>query len=138
MTDYRRNRVPGGVYFFTVNLAERRGGLLVRHIGILRDTVRRVRASKPFHIDARVVLPEHMHCLWTLPEGDTDFSGRWQAIKTEFSRHLPPGEYRSASRIGKGERGIWQRRFWEHAIRDDRDYAAHRNTFTSILSGMGW
>ena len=125
MTDYRRNRVPGGSYFFTVNLADRRSDLLVRRIDILRDAVRKVRAGTPFHIDAWVVLPEHMHCLWTLPDGDVDFSARWQAIKTEFSRKMPPGEDRSASRVGKGERGIWQRRFWEHTIRDDRDYALH-------------
>ena len=125
MTDYRRNRVPGGTYFFTVNRADRRGDLLVRHIDALRDAVRQLRASAPFHIDAWVVLPEHMHCLWTLPEGDTDFSKRWQAIKTAFSRRLPPGEHRSASRVSKGERGIWQRRFWEHTIRDDQDYGAH-------------
>lgn len=72
-----------------------------------------------------MVLPDHLHCLWTLPEGDTDFSGRWRAIKTAFSKQIPQGEFRSASRRGKSERGIWQRRFWEHAIRDERDYAAH-------------
>ena len=86
MTDYRRNRVAGATYFFTVNLADRRDDLLVRHIDILRDAVRTVRMGAPFHIDAWVVLPEHMHCLWTLPEGDTDFSRRWQAIKAEFSK----------------------------------------------------
>lgn len=125
MTQYRRNRVPGGTYFFTVNLLDRRSDLLSRHIQDLRDAVRHVRASAAFHIDAWVVLPEHMHCIWTLPDGDADFSSRWQAIKVGFSKSLPPGEHRSASRIGKGERGIWQRRFWEHTIRDDRDYAAH-------------
>ena len=86
MTDYRRNRVPGGTYFFTVNLADRRGDLLVRHIDALRDAVRQPRASAPFHIAASVVLPEPMHCLWTLPASDTDFSRRWQAIKTAFSK----------------------------------------------------
>ena len=125
MTDYRRNRVPGGTYFFTVNLLDRRSDLLSRHIQDLRDAVRHVRAHAAFHIDAWVVLPEHMHCIWTLPDGDADFSSRWQAIKAGFSKSLPPGEHRSASRIGKGERGVWQRRFWEHTIRDDRDYAAH-------------
>ena len=70
-------------------------------------------------------MPEHMHCIWRLPDGDADFSSRWQAIKAAFSKRLPPGEHRSASRVGKGERGIWQRRFREHTIRDDRDYAAH-------------
>jgi putative transposase len=125
VTDYRRNRVPGGTYFFTVNLMDRRSDVLVRHVDWLRDAVRQVRARAPFHIDAWIVLPEHMHSLWTLPEEDTDFSARWQAIKTAFSLRLPPGEHRSASRVRKGERGIWQRRFWEHTIRDDRDYAIH-------------
>jgi putative transposase len=125
MTDYRRNRVPGGTYFFTVNLLDRRSDLLVREVDTFREAVRRVRAKAPFHIDAWVVLPEHMHCMWTLPEGDTNFSARWQAIKTDFSRHITVGEPRSASRASKGERGIWQRRFWEHTILDDRDYGAH-------------
>jgi putative transposase len=125
MTDYRRNRVPGGTYFFTVNLADRRNDLLTRHIELLRASVKKARAIKPFHIDGRVVLPEHMHCIWTLPNHDTDFSSRWRIIKTEFSKHTPPGETISSSRATKGERGIWQRRFWEHTIRDDTDYAAH-------------
>ena len=125
MTDYRRNRVPGGTYFFTVNLLDRRSDLLSRHIQDLRDAVRHARTCAAFHIDAWVVLPEHMHCVWTLPDGDADFSSRWQAIKAGFSKRLPPGEHWSASRVGKGERGIWQRRFWEHTIRDDRDYAVH-------------
>lgn len=125
MTDYRRIRVPGGTYFFTVNLLDCHSDLLSRHIQNLRDAVRQVRTRAALHIDAWVVLPEHMHCIWTLPDGDADFSSRWKAIKAGFSKRLPPGEHRWASRIGKGERGIWQRRFWEHTIRDDRDYAAH-------------
>jgi len=125
MTDYRRNRVPGGTFFFTVNLHDRRSRLLIQHIDILRDAVRKMRNRAPLHIDAWVVLPDHMHCLWTLPDGDTNFSARWNAIKINFSRKLPPGEYRSASRAAKRERGIWQRRFWEHTIRDERDYATH-------------
>ncbi len=125
MTDYRRNRVPGGTYFFTVNLYDRRSEILTRNIDVLREAVRKVRARVPFHIDAWVVLPDHLHCLWTLPKGDADFSGRWQAIKTAFSKQIPEGDFRSASRRGKGERGIWQRRFWEHTIRDDHDYGAH-------------
>ena len=125
MTDYRRNRVSGGTYFFTVNLADRHSDLLTREIDALRDAVRETRTRCPFHIDAWVVLPDHMHCMWTLPPGDTNFSLRWQAIKTQFSKRITVGESRSASRLEKGERGIWQRRFWEHTIRDDRDYAAH-------------
>jgi putative transposase len=125
MTDYRRNRVPGGTYFFTVNLLDRQSDILVRQVGALRDAVAAARAANRFHIDAWVVLPDHMHCVWTLPDGDTDFSGRWKAIKKAILKSLPAGEHRSPSRVAKGERGIWQRRFWEHAIRDERDYGAH-------------
>ena len=125
MPDYRRNRVPGGTYFFTVNLLERRGGLLVAHIDALRDAVRKVRKLRPFHIDAWVVLPDHMHAVWTLPVGDSDYSARWKAIKIAFAKALPKTERVSAVRSARGERGIWQRRFWEHTIRDDVDFAAH-------------
>ena len=125
MSDYRRNRVPGGTYFFTVNLLERRSCLLVEQIDALRNAVRQVRARRPFHIDAWVVLPDHMHCIWTLPPGDADYSGRWKAIKIAFAKTLPRTERLSVVRARKGERGIWQRRFWEHTIRDDQDYAAH-------------
>jgi REP-associated tyrosine transposase len=125
MPDYRRNRVAGGTYLFTVNLRDRDRPLLVERIELLRESVRRVRVLMPFHIDAWVVLPEHMHALWTLPEGDADFPRRWQAIKMAFSKHVAAGEVLSRSRRNKGERGIWQRRYWEHTIRDDRDYAAH-------------
>ena len=79
----------------------------------------------PFTIDAIVVLPEHLHALWTLPEDDNDYATRWMLIKTAFSRQIPKGEYRTASRKKKGERGIWQRRYWEHLIRDERDYKHH-------------
>lgn len=125
MLDYRRFRIPGGTYFFTVNLLERKQNLLVRHIDELREAVRITRREQPFHIDAWVVLPDHMHAVWTLPPGDDDFSNRWKSIKIRFVQRLPRTERRSKVRIAKGERGIWQRRFWEHAIRDDTDYARH-------------
>ncbi len=125
MPDYRRNRVPGGTYFFTVNLLERNRSFLTDNIELLRSSVRTVRRAKPFHIDAWVVLPDHMHCIWTLPEGDADYASRWKAIKIAFSKALPHTESLSTVRLAKGERGIWQRRYWEHTIRDERDYAAH-------------
>ena len=125
MVDYRRNRVPGGTYFFTVNLLDRRSCLLVEHIDWLREAVRAVKRRRPFEIDAWVVLPDHLHAVWTLPEGDADYSGRWRSIKIAFAKGLPKTERCSAVRLNKGERGIWQRRFWEHTIRDDADYAAH-------------
>jgi putative transposase len=138
MTDYRRNRVPGATYFFTVNLHDRRSTLLVQNINILRDAVRQTMRRAPFHIDAWVVLPDHIHTLWTLPEGDVEFSLRWQAIKMAFSRKIPAGEHRSASRAGRRERGIWQRRFWEHTVRDDQDYAAHMDYthFNPVKHGL--
>ncbi len=83
------------------------------------------RKRKPFHIDGWVVLPDHMHCIWTLPENDSDYSGRWREIKKSFSKSIPNVEYRSESRIRNNERGIWQRRFWEHTIRDECDYQTH-------------
>jgi putative transposase len=138
MPDYRRNRVPGGTYFFTVNLYDRSSDLLVTHIDVLRDAVRRVRAKSPFHIDAWVVLPEHMHCLWTLPENDVAFSERLRMIKTIFSKSLPQAEDRTLVMMERGERGIWQRRFWEHTIRDDRDYAVHMDYthFNPVKHGL--
>jgi putative transposase len=105
MPNCRRNRIPGASYFFTVNLSDRRSNLLVAHIDTLREAVRKVRGRSPFHIDAWVVLPDHMHCLWTLPEEDADFSGRWRDVKTAFSQSLPANEQRSALMVHRGERG---------------------------------
>ncbi len=126
MPEYRRNFVPGGTYFFTVNLLERHDNdLLVRHIDFLREAVRVTRQAHPFHIAAWVVLPDHMHCIWMLPPGDADYVTRWRLIKMRFSRAIPGTEPLSASRLKRGERGIWQRRYWEHTVRDEQDYAAH-------------
>jgi putative transposase len=126
MSNYIRSRVDGGTYFFTVNLLARDDNdLLVRHIDVLRDAVRRVRAEQPFEIVAWVVLPDHLHAIWTLPEGDDDYASRWQKIKSFFARALPKDEYRNPSRVARNERGIWQRRFWEHTIRDERDLKNH-------------
>ena len=122
---YRRNYVDGGTYFFTVNLLERDKSLLVDHIDILREAVRWVKAHRPFEIDAWVVLPDHMHAVWTLPEGDRDYSSRWREIKKRFSKAMPKTERLSVVRKVKGERGIWQRRFWEHTIRNEKDYQYH-------------
>jgi putative transposase len=136
--DYHRNRVPGGTFFFTVNLLDRRSDLLVTQIDALRDAIRQVRRRAAFHIDAWVVLPDHMHCLWTLPAGDADFPGLWRAIKTAFSKALPAREWRSPAMTSRGERGIWQRRYWEHTIRDDRDFAAHLHyaRFNPVKHGL--
>jgi putative transposase len=126
MPNYRRAWHPGGTYFFTVNLLERSGNdLLVRHIDLLREAVKAVRHAHPFTIHAWVVLPEHLHCVIELPIGDEDFALRWRLIKSHFSKSLPKTELLSATRIRRGERGIWQRRFWEHLIRDEKDFSAH-------------
>ena len=126
MTNYRRTKISGASYFFTVNCAQRWGNnLLVERIDLLRRVVREVRQNHPFIIDAMVVLPDHLHCIWTLPAGDADYKTRWALIKAGFSRQLPGGEIRSASRIKRGERGIWQRRYWEHLLRDEDDFRRH-------------
>ncbi len=123
MSCYRRPRRPGATVFFTVALASRGADLLVREVDRLRAAVRATRAERPFHIDAWVVLPDHMHCVWTLPEGDANYSVRMGAIKARFARGLPEGRVRD-SHILRREKGIWQRRFWEHHIRDDKALAA--------------
>ncbi|QQO32026.1 transposase [Bradyrhizobium diazoefficiens] len=125
MTAYRRNFVPGGCFFFTVNLAERKLSLLTDHVELLRVAFRETRQRHSFTIDAIVVSPDHLHTVWTLPEGDADFATRWQLIKSAFSRRLARNERMSRSRAAKGERGIWQRRYWEHTIRDEIDFARH-------------
>lgn len=126
MPNYRRALTAGGIYFFTTNLLRRHGNdLLVREIDLLRRTVREVRSRHPFIIHGWVVLPEHLHCVLELPADDMDYALRWRLIKSGFSKGLPMQERRSPVRQRRGERGIWQRRFWEHLIRDEADYRAH-------------
>lgn len=125
MSRYRRIYVPGGTYFFTVNLADRGSDLLIREVELLRSAYASVMAEHPVTCDAMVVLPDHIHAVWTLPDGDADFSVRWKKIKSTFTRHYPHPVSVSASKARKNERGIWQRRFWEHCIRDEADFAAH-------------
>lgn len=124
MPNYRRSRTPGGTFFFTVTLRDRASDVLVTRIDALRAAVRAARTEAPFAIDAWVVLPDHMHCLWTLPEGDAEFPRRWQRIKTSFSRTVAPG--------------LWQRGYWEHTIRDARDFAAHMDYihFNPVKHGL--
>ena len=128
MANYQRVKINGATYFFTVALLERKGNsLLIQEVDTLRDVVREVKAKYPFHIDGWVVLPDHLHALWTLPADDCDYSLRWRLIKSGFSRALPKIEHRSPIRQAAGERGIWQRHFWEHCIRDEEDYQHHLN-----------
>jgi len=125
MPNYRRAFVPGGCWFFTVNLLERRQTLLIDHIEALREAVAKTLHSLPCTIDAFVVLPDHLHAIWTLPPGDSDFSTRWRIMKSRFAKVLPKQERLDGVRAARNERAIWQRRFWEHLIRDEADYARH-------------
>lgn len=139
MPDYRRSDTPGATWFFTVNLLERHGNdLLVREVERLRACVLAEKQRRPFSILAWVVLPEHMHWIWRLPDGDADYSTRWRRIKTDFSRGLPAIERRSAVRVARGERGIWQRRYWEHQIRDARSLQRHMDYIHFNPVKHGW
>ena len=121
MPQYRRAKFNGSTFFFTVVLADRSSSLLVDQIDHLRQAYRVVQERRPFDTVAICVLPDHVHAIWSLPDGDSDFSTRWSLIKSGFSRGLD-ARPRSQSKIAKREKGIWQRRYWEHAIRDDEDF----------------
>jgi len=147
MSDYLRRRVPGATVFFTVTLAARGGSALGDHVDALREAVRRTKAERPFAIDAFVVLPDHLHAVWTLPEGDAEYSVRWGAIKARFTKALRderrPGfspadlptelpvvrsgrfaGLKPGLRRGKREQALWQRRFWERHVRTEEEFAA--------------
>jgi putative transposase len=126
MVNYRRSRLAGGTFFFTVNLHDRKATTLVAHIDAFRNIVSDVKTKLPFVIDAMVVLPDHWHAVWTLPPGDADYTRRLQLIKAQFTKYV----LREGANISKDKRGeynLWQKRFWEHTIRDDRDFEAHVN-----------
>ncbi len=123
MVRYRRNFVPGGTYFFTVTVLDRRSSILVDEIDALRAAFRTTRHERPFMVDAIVILPDHLHAILTLPDGDADFSGRWRRIKASFTHRVAPRH--PLAPTAKGEYPLWQRRFWEHTMRDDGDVARH-------------
>ena len=126
MTEYRRTYMPGVSWFFTVNLARRKGNhLLVNHIDELRQSFHYIKEKYPYRLDAVVVLPDHLHCIWTLPPNDPNFSMRWNLLKGHFSRAIEMSERISKSRLKRRERGVWQRRFWEHMVRDQEDFNRH-------------
>ena len=142
MSCYLRPKISGARVFFTVALARRGSTILMDEVTRLREAVRLTKSERPFDIDAWVVLPDHLHAVWTLPAGDWDFSTRWGAIKARFTMSVrragftPPsrlpvvasGRYAGVNpglRHDKGEAGLWQRRFWEHHIRDEADYWTH-------------
>lgn len=122
MPNYRRLYNPGGTYFFTLTLADRKSGLLTTHIEKLRQSWKQVETRYPFETIAAVILPDHLHTLWALPPGDHDYVRRISMLKAGFTRALP-NALKSTGR--KGERGIWQSRYWEHLIRDETDFDNH-------------
>lgn len=122
---YRRTFTSGGCYFFTLALQNRRQDLLIRYIDGLRQSFAEVKQQHPFEIIAVCILPDHLHLLLRLPENDHNYPARLRMIKAKFSQTVPKTEVISASRKRKNERGIWQRRYWEHEIRDERDLNAH-------------
>lgn len=121
MVRYRRNLIPGGTFFFTATLDDRRSSALVDHVEKLRGAFRVTRAERPFAIDAIVILPDHLHVIMTLPDNDADFPGRWKRIKSIFTHRLAASGV-AISRNHRGEFALWQRRFWEHTIRDEADF----------------
>jgi len=133
MPNFRRNYQPGGTYFFTLTLADRQQDFLTRHIGTLRDAVRSVKQARPFAVDAWVVLPDHLHAIWSLPPYDADYSGRWREIKKRFAKVV---------RILEGHRSnlfpIWQPQFWEHTINNSQDYQAHMDYVHFDPVKHGW
>lgn len=124
MPRYHRPWVPGGTWFFTVNLQDRSSDLLVNEMQALRAAFAITRATRPFRLLAAVVMPDHLHCLWTLPPGDSDNAMRWRLIKADFSRRVRGRQPRESQRRHR-ERGLWQRRYWERLVVDERDLHAH-------------
>ena len=125
MPNYRRDRTPGGTWFFTACLRDRTSALLVEEIELLRDAVRQTKSKMPFDSVAWVVMPDHLHAIWTLPEGDNDYPNRWKSIKGRFSRRLPDREGWRRRAVRPREKGIWQNRYWEHRIRGIEDLRTH-------------
>ena len=137
MPDYRRPAVTGATIFFTVALADRGADTLTRHIAALREAIRVTRAERWFGVEAWVMLPDHMHCVWVMPEGDRDYPTRMGAIKARFSMAMRRAGFTPPEPVGrknggvnpalrrKGEVGLWQPRYWEHHCRDEADVAAH-------------
>ena len=126
MVNYRRSRIAGGAFFFTVNLLDWRETLLVDHIDRLRRIAIKVRTKLSFVIDAMVVLPDHWHAVWTMPPHDVDYAERLQLVKARFPKEI----LQTGVNIAKGDRGeykLGQKRYWEHTIRDDQDFEAHVN-----------
>ena len=137
MSKVQRPRIPGATVFFHVALRDPDSDLLLREINLLRFAVARTLRDWPVSIEAWTVLPNQMMCIWTLPTNCSDYSTRWRLIKSRFSRALPPGQ-RSRSHVLSGERAIWQRRFWEHHIRNEADYNLHVSRCFTAPAELGF
>jgi len=130
MSRYRRANTPGATYFFTVVTYRRRGFLCDADVRIaLREAINRVRSQYPFFIDAWVLLPDHLHTIWTLPPDDARFGLRWQQIKRfvtlRCGERLHQASWMTDSKTRHRESTLWQRRYWEHQIRNELDFARH-------------
>ena len=124
MVKYRRYHQPGSTYFFTLVLQDRKSNWLTKYIKQLGDAMRDVKQIHPFDVVAMVVLQNHLHAMWELPEEDDDYSLRWRCIKKRFAMNIK----KMGIKIEKnrfGENRLWQRRFWEHTVRDEKDFARH-------------
>lgn len=126
MVNYRRIKICGGTYFFTVVMLNRQTNTLIKYVEHLRASMQRVARESPFATNAIVILPDHIHAIWTLPENDNDYSDRWKKFKSYFTRKLL-SEGLTSNRCKDGTYRLWQRRFWEHTIRDARDLENHIN-----------
>lgn len=137
MVAYRRNFKKGATYFFTVALWNRKSTLLVDHIHLLRESFQVTQCAAAYKIDAIVILPDHIHTIWTLPKNDFDYSARWKKIKSHFTRGLIKNKY-SLKKNERGEYKVWQRRFWEHTIFNEEDYKNHINYihFNPVKHGL--
>lgn len=125
MSNYIRSQVAGGTYFFTLTLAQRNTNLITANIELLRLAYQRANTLHPFTTIAICILPDHIHAIWKMPQDDGDYALRWRMIKSQFSRNFSANQQRSNSKIKHREKGIWQRRYWEHQIRDDIDLQRH-------------
>ena len=124
MVNYRRDYTPGGTYFFTLALRDRQSRLLTTYIDCLGDAFRFAKQKAYYQTIAIVVLHEHLHAIWELPADDTDYSSRWKWIKSHFTQALIRSGI-DVTRDKKGECNVWQKRFWEHRIRNDMDHEKH-------------
>ncbi len=127
MKNYRRNRQVGATYFLTFCLNDRRSCLLTGYIDELRQAYRKTQLKMPFISEAMVILPDHIHALWTMPNDDDNYPARIRLLKSHFSRQLPQSvkQTSSISRLNRKETGVWQRRYWEHTIRNELDFNNH-------------